>query len=87
MLLLLEALFYIEETPGLLLTPKCPRTHKLRSRVGSRVQGLVHNFGHWTSGEPVCYLSLETVFNTFHSVLLVAAEGNPQGLLRLQRWP
>ena len=22
--------------------------------------------------EPVCYLSLETVFNTFHSVLLVA---------------
>ena len=25
-----------------------------------------------TSSEPVCYLSLETVFNTFHSVLPVA---------------
>ena len=36
--------------------------------------GIVRIFGHRTSfpNEPVCYLSLETVFNTFHSVLLVA---------------
>ena len=35
---------------------------------------VVRNFGQRTScpSEPVCYLSLETVFNMFHSVLLVA---------------
>ena len=38
------------------------------------LKGVVWDFGHRTSfpSEPVCYLSLETVFNTFHSVLLVA---------------
>ena len=38
------------------------------------VKGVVRDSGHRTSfpGEPVCYLSLETIFNTFHSVLLVA---------------
>ena len=37
-------------------------------------KGIVRNFGHRTSypSEPVCYLSLEIVFNTFHSLLLVA---------------
>ena len=38
------------------------------------VKGVVRDFGHRTSlsSEPVFYLSLETVFNTFHSVFLVA---------------
>ena len=38
------------------------------------IKGIVRNFGHRTSfpNEPVCYLSLKIVFNTFHSVLLVA---------------
>ena len=39
------------------------------------LKGVVRDFGHRTSfpaSEPVCYLSLETVFNTFHSVLLFA---------------
>ena len=38
------------------------------------VKGVVQNIGHRTSfpSELVCYLSLETVFNPFHSVLLVA---------------
>ena len=38
------------------------------------IKGVVKNVGHWTSfkSESVCYLSLETVFITFHSVLLVA---------------
>ena len=38
------------------------------------LKGVVPNFGHRTSfqSEPMCYLSLETVFNTFHSVLIVA---------------
>ena len=40
----------------------------------SILKGVVWDFGHQISfpSEPVCYLSLETVFNTFHSVLLVA---------------
>ena len=35
---------------------------------------VVRNFGQQTSfpSESVCYLSLETVLNMFHSVLLVA---------------
>ena len=35
---------------------------------------VVRDFGHRTTfpSEPVCYLSLETICNTFHSVLLVA---------------
>ena len=39
-----------------------------------KFKGVVRDFGHGTSfpSEPVCYLSLETVCNTFHSVLLVA---------------
>ena len=34
----------------------------------------IRNFGYRNSfpSEPVCYLSLETIFNMFHSVLLVA---------------
>ena len=38
------------------------------------LKGVVWDVGHGTScpSEPGCYLSLETVFNTFHSVLLVA---------------
>ena len=51
--------------------------HFLRSvkrHVKSYFEGVVWNFGHQTSfpNEPVCFLSLETFFNTFHSVLLVA---------------
>ena len=36
------------------------------------LKGVVRDFGHRTSfpSEPVCYLTLETVFNTFHSVLV-----------------
>ena len=38
------------------------------------LKGVVRDFGHRTPfpREPVCYLSLKTVFNAFHSVLLVA---------------
>ena len=32
----------------------------------------LYSFGTSFPNEPVCYLSLETVLNTFHSVLLVA---------------
>ena len=37
------------------------------------IKGFVRNVGHLTSfkSESECYLSLETVFITFHSVLLV----------------
>ena len=44
------------------------------SSVGVMIKGVDRNFGHLTSypSEPVCYLSSEIVFNTFHSVLQVA---------------
>ena len=37
-------------------------------------KGIVRDFGHRISfpSEPVCYSSLDTICNTFHSVLLVA---------------
>ena len=40
----------------------------------SNLKGIVQNFGHRTlfPNEKVCYLSFETVFNTFHLVVLVA---------------
>ena len=49
-------------------------------RVNLRIiKGVVWDFGHRTSflSEPVCYLSLETVFNTFNSVLLVVVHLRP----------
>ena len=66
---------------SLINSPKSPGLTQ-----GQALKGVVWNFGHRTSypSEPVCYLSLETVFNTFHSVLvaeiagarLVQVEGN-----------
>ena len=42
--------------------------------VWAYLKGVVRDFGHRTSfpSEPVCYLSLETVCNNFHSILAVA---------------
>ena len=44
------------------------------------IKGVVRDFGHRTSfpSERVCYLSLETVFNTFQSVLLVVEIACPR---------
>ena len=49
-------------------------TYQCCGNRGVNLQGVVWIVGHQTSfpSEPVCYLSLETVFKMFHSVLLVA---------------
>ena len=61
--------------PPYLLLPSKAKTHILfvNRPTCASFKGVVRNFGHQTSypSEPVCYLPLDTVLNTFHSSLSI----------------